>query len=150
MSAAPAAARLTSAASAVGATVLAGLAALHLSWAAGSSWPATDPAALADRMAGRADPPSSTACIVVGSGLGVAAALVSGAGGRAGPARVARAAVAAGFLARGLAGITGNTRLLVPWTPNERFVRLDRRYYGPLCLAVATSAALSAARRSST
>ena len=98
-------------------------------------------------MAGRADPPSSTACIVVGSGLGLAALLVSGAGGRARPARVARAAVAAGFLARGLAGITGNTRLLVPWTPNERFVRLDRRYYGPLCLAVATSAALSAARR---
>jgi Protein of unknown function (DUF3995) len=136
-----------SAGSAIGATVLGALGLLHVSWAAGSPWPARDLATLADVMAGRAEPPSSRACIVVATGLGTAAAVVAGVGGRGRLVRAARAAVAAGFLVRGAAGLTGNTRLLVPWTPNDHFVRLDRQWYGPLCLVIATCAALSATRR---
>jgi Protein of unknown function (DUF3995) len=135
------------AAAVIGAGALGALGLLHLSWAAGSAWPARDRGALADVMAGRREPPSASACVLVGTGLTGAAALVAGAGGRSRPARLARIALATGFLARGVAGVTGNTRLMVPWTPNERFVRLDRRYYGPLCLGIATCAALSARRR---
>jgi hypothetical protein len=125
----------------LGATVLAGLSALHLAWAAGSSWPAGDRHELAEVMAGRDEVPSSAACVVVGVGLGCAAALVAGAGRDAPAARLARVGLAAGFLGRGVAGLTGNTRRLVPWVPQDRFVQLDRRYYGPLCCAIALSAA---------
>jgi Protein of unknown function (DUF3995) len=129
-----------------GATVLAGLSALHLAWAAGSAWPAGDRHELARVMAGRDEVPSTAACMVVGVGLGCAAALVAGAGRDAPAARLARAGLAAGFLARGVAGLTGTTHRLVPWTPQGRFVQLDRRYYGPLCCAIALSAARAAGR----
>jgi hypothetical protein len=75
--------------------------------------------------------------------VGGAAGVVGGGGGDRPVARLARAGIAAGFLVRGVAGVTGNTRLLVGWTPAPRFVRLDRRYYGPLCLAIAATAARS-------
>jgi Protein of unknown function (DUF3995) len=126
-----------------GATVLAGLSALHLAWAAGSAWPARSRSELSAVMAGRSEVPSPVACVVVATGLAGAAGLVGGVGGDRPVARLARAALAAGFLVRGVAGLSGNTRLLVPWTPAPRFVRLDRRYYGPLCLAIAASAARS-------
>jgi hypothetical protein len=126
-----------------GATMLAGLSALHLTWATGSSFPASDGRRLAELVAGTADVPSAHACVVMGVGLGAASALVAGVGGDRRVARCGRRAVAAGFLARGLAGLTGNTHRLVPWTPAATFVRLDRRYYGPLCLAVAAAAVSS-------
>jgi hypothetical protein len=126
-----------------GATVLAGLSALHLSWATGSVWPARSRSELSAVMAGRSEVPSPMACLVVATGLAGAAALVGGVGADRPVARLARAGIAAGFLVRGVAGLTGNTRLLVQWTPAPRFVRLDRRYYGPLCLAIAATAARS-------
>ena len=66
--------------------------------------------------------------------LAAAAALVAGAGGSHPLARVGRAGVAATLLGRGLAGLTGNTHRLVGWRTSPEFERLDRRYYGPLCL----------------
>jgi hypothetical protein len=132
---------------AAGAGALAALSALHLAWAAGSTWPMADGRALADVAAGSAEMPGRADCVVVGSGLAVAATLVAGVGGARRPVRLARAAIAAGFLVRGLAGLTGQTRRLVSWTPGAHFQRLDRRYYGPLCLLLSAAAASSARRR---
>jgi hypothetical protein len=126
-----------------GAAVLAGLSALHLAWAAGSAWPARSRSELSAVMAGRSEVPGPVACVVVATGLAGAAGLVGGVGGDRPLARLARAGIAAGFVVRGVAGVTGNTRLLVSWTPASRFVRLDRRYYGPLCLAIAATAVRS-------
>lgn len=133
----------------LGAATLGALSALHLAWATGSPFPARDRAQLATVMAGTDELPSARACVVVAGGLAAAAGLVAGAGGGGGPARWARRCVALGFLGRGAAGITGRTHLLVPWTPVPEFVRLDRRYYGPLCLAIAATAALPDRRRRS-
>ncbi len=133
-----------------GACVLAGLSLLHLSWAVGSSWPAPDRHELAEVVAGRPELPGAAACVVVGGGLAVASLLVAGAGGDRPAARLARTAVAAGFLGRGVAGLTGTTGRLVRWSPSARFARLDRRYYGPLCVAIGLAAAQAASSRKST
>ncbi len=45
---------------------------------------------------------------------------------------------------RGVLGMARRTAMVVPWTPSDRFVRLDQHYYGPLCLALAAGAAISA------
>lgn len=121
---------------AVGAALLGCAAAIHVLWGTGSAWPARDRQDLADLVTGTEEFPGAAACITVAGLLAGAAALVaSGAGGRPGVA--ARVAIAAGLAVRGVAGTVGATRVLVPWTPSDRFVRQDRRYYGPLCLLIA-------------
>jgi hypothetical protein len=94
-------------------------------------------------MAGTDQVPPARACLEVAGVLAAAAAIVGGAGGRRPAAQVARIAVAGGFLVRGTAGLCGATGRLVPWQPTPRFARLDRRYYGPLCLVIAASALAS-------
>jgi hypothetical protein len=128
-----------------GAVVLGSLAALHLAWAAGATWPAGDRARLADSVAGLPRMPGRLACWIVAVGLGAAAAAVSGIGGRRHLVQFARVCIAAAFLVRGAAGVAGRTRWLIRWTPSARFVVLDRRYYGPLCLLIGASAAVSVA-----
>lgn len=82
--------------------------------------------------------PPAVACFAV-AGVLATAGLVVGAGGQRWPARLARVGVAAGLLIRGVTGVTGRTRLLVPWTPSPSFQDLDRWCYGPLCLALGAS-----------
>ena len=48
---------------------LAGLAGLHVAWAAGSSWPLPDKAALSDAVIGHDTFPSAAACLVVAGAL---------------------------------------------------------------------------------
>lgn len=133
-------------------SALAALAALHALWGLGAAWPAADRERLAELVAGTEQVPAPAACFVVAGGLATAAALVAGAGGQPGRrwaplARLARAGVAAGLLARGIAGVTGHTRLLVPWTPSAPFQALDRRRYGPFCLVLGAAVATSAGPR---
>jgi hypothetical protein len=124
------------AASLTAAGLLAGAAALHVAWGTGSSWPAATRRELADMVAGTDVFPDRSACFTVAAALSVAAGVVAvGADGPVG--RAARACIAGGLAVRGVAGLTGSTRLLVPWTPSPRFVGLDRRVHGPLCLAIA-------------
>jgi hypothetical protein len=127
----------------VGALTLAALSALHLTWATGSTWPMGSEAELADNVSGVQQMPSSQACLVMGGGLGLAAAAVAGAGGSNRLLRFVRAGIAVGFLTRGVAGVTGNTVRLVRWKPSAHFVEMDRRYYGPLCLLIGVAAAES-------
>jgi hypothetical protein len=128
--------RRAGAASRTGAGLLAAAAALHVVWGTGSSWPAATRRGLADAVAGTEVFPDRAACFTVAAALAGAAGTV--AVGPDGPAgRAARACVAGGLAVRGVAGLTGSTRLLVPWTPSPRFVALDRRLHGPLCLVIA-------------
>jgi len=125
------------------ATGLGTIAAVHLAWAAGSSWPLADRSELADAVVGRAGggvPPPS-ACVAVAGALTIASALI---GGR--PAvdpRLRRAgarATVAVLGVRGSLGLLGRTDILSPGSASPRFRRLDRRIYSPLCLALAALA----------
>lgn len=123
---------------------LAGLAILHAAWGLGSSFPCRDRESLGDTIAGTPVVPGPVECGAVAGLLSMAALLVvDGAPVAASVRRIGVVGVAATLGGRGIVGLAGRTDLLVPWTPSERFNRLDRRYYGPLCAALAVGAASS-------
>lgn len=122
--------------------VLLAIAAVHLAWAAGSTFPATSEGDLARMVTGfaRRDhmPPRAASALVAGA-LGVVAYVALALGSVCGwpfwtwslPA--AGMVVAFFFFARGVAAYVPAWRALVPQEP---FASLDRRYYGPLCLVI--------------
>lgn len=128
--------------------VLSGLAALHVAWGLGSTWPCADADALAETVVGGSTVPPPVACFAVAGALGTAAALVSGV-----PTRFPRlltlgqAGVASVLGARLVLGFLGRANLVSPDAPSPQFQRLDRRLYSPLCLALAAGAARSLTRR---
>jgi Protein of unknown function (DUF3995) len=134
------------------ATGLAAVGALHAVWATGSPWPLPDKRQLTDAVSGRAgyDPASPAACLAMAGLLGTAASLVGGRPRRWPRAsRIGSAGVVAVLTVRDLFGLAGRTDLISPGSESERFRRLDRRIYSPLCLtlgALALPAVLSRAR----
>lgn len=123
------------------ATALAGISALHIGWGRGSSFPSSDRETLADTVAGTTVVPGPSECFAVAGSLLSAAALIMDVvplNRRVRGMGVAGAALVLGT--RGVLGVTGRTGTIVPWTPSERFTELDRRYYGPLCLALSAGA----------
>ncbi|GHH73954.1 hypothetical protein GCM10018781_39670 [Kitasatospora indigofera] len=129
---------------------LAATGALHAVWAA-TPWPLRTREDFADAVVGVGVEglPSPSACLAVAGALGAAAYLVGARAGAlpaAGP-RWARKAgsgtVAAVLLARGAGGLLLFAGGRIERT--ERFRRLDRRYYSPLCLALGAGAGLVAA-----
>ena len=139
------------AATAVAAAAMAVLGAIHVAWGAGSSFPARDRATLAETASGRpGQPPGPVACLAVAGLLFSAAALTAGFPRR--PSwlrRIGAATVTATFLFRGLLGVSGRTQALFPDADSDRFRDLDRRYYGPLCLAIAALSAPASRRAGS-
>src|SRR4051794_5079738 len=131
----------------VGAATLLAIAGLHALWASGSSWPAADRHELAEVMAGRAggSVPSPAACIAVATLLATASALVAGRP-RGLPRLQSTGAIGVSVVlaVRGACGMAGRTDLVSPGSTSPRFRRLDRRYYSPLCLLLAATAASSA------
>ena len=121
---------------------LLGIAALHVIWATGSSWPMRDGRVLTDTVVGRPDePPSAPACLAVATLLTTAAALVEGhPRGRPQLARAGAAGVVTVLGARGGLGLAGRTDVVSPGSVSERFRRMDRRIYSPLCLTLAALA----------
>jgi hypothetical protein len=114
------------------------IAALHVAWARGSPFPFPDRDTLADSVVGADVVPSARASVAVASLLTAATALVAGV--PIAPRRLRRAGiatVAAVLTVRGVAGLSGRTDLLSPGSTSERFRRLDRTCYSPLCLALA-------------
>lgn len=116
--------------------------ALHLAWAAGSTFPGASEGDLARMVAGFANRdrmPPRPASALVAVALGVAAYVALALGSVCGwpfwtwslPA--AGIIVAFVFLARGVAAYVPAWRALVPQQP---FASLDRCYYGPLCLVI--------------
>jgi hypothetical protein len=125
--------------------VLFALAGLHAAWGAGSAWPFPSRRELADAVIGTAEVPAPAACFAVSGALAAAGALVAGWPRSRPVLRQAGVAGAAAVLAgRGVLGLAGQTQLVSPSSLSERFSRLDRRVYSPLCLALASAAALSA------
>ena len=124
--------------------VLTGIAALHVGWGAGSSFPYSDPGSLADSVAGRRDVPARGDCFAVAGLLACAAGIVADVvpiGTKMRRAGLLGVALVLG--GRGSVGVAGRTGWIVPWTPSMRFVELDRRYYGPMCLLLAAGTLLS-------
>jgi len=140
---------------AVVAGALGAIGVLHAAWMR-TPWPLSSPAEVADAVVGVGvdQLPTPAMCAEVAVALGAASYLVGARSGvlpAAGPRRlraVGTGAVAGVLLARGVGGLLlfgpkGSGRRI---TRTERFARLDRRYYSPLCLALGAGAAVVAAR----
>jgi hypothetical protein len=133
------------AAAAAASTGLLAIAGLHAAWGAGSAWPFPDRAALADAVIGAAEVPPPGACFAVSGALAAAGVLTAGWPARyPGLRRAGTCAVAAVLAGRAVLGLAGQTRLVSPVSVSQRFTRLDRRVYSPLCLTLAAMSALSA------
>jgi len=118
---------------------------LHVAWGRGSTFPYSTRARLHDAVVGRDAAPSPTACYVVAAALFGAAGVVGRAAtGREGLFRAGSGAVALVLGVRGGFGLAGRTDRLVPGSTSERFRRLDRRVFAPLCLALGGGAACAA------
>ncbi|GAA0701235.1 hypothetical protein GCM10010193_65070 [Kitasatospora atroaurantiaca] len=139
---------------AVVAGALGAIGVLHAAWMR-TQWPLSSPAEFADAVVGVGVDrlPTPAMCAEVAVALGAASYLVGARAGvlpAAGPRRlraVGTGAVAGVLLARGVGGLLlfgpeGSGRRI---TRTERFARLDRRYYSPLCLALGAGAAVVAA-----
>lgn len=120
--------------------VLTGIAALHVYWGLRGRWPAMDEATLAGMVIGRTQGghmPPPIACFAVAGAILAGVALVAAVSFVAMPdpwARLARlgyGVFTAVFVARGAAGYVP---ALWRRSAGTAFVRLNTRYYSPLCL----------------
>ncbi len=119
------------------ASVLAALSALHLAWGFGSSFPFRSRAELADAVVGTSAVPPASACLAVAGALAAGAALIANLVPIAPTLRRSAIRGVASVLGlRGALGLMGKTEVLAPGSNSERFVRLDRRIYAPLCLVL--------------
>ena len=125
-------------------SMLATIAALHVGWGCGASFPFHDRRQLADSVTGSSTAPGPRDCLAV-AGLLVGAASLVGDVLPLGPTarRGGVLGVALVLAARGTVGVAGRTGSIVPWTPSAHFNDLDKRYHGPLCLLLAGGALLS-------
>lgn len=117
---------------------LVGLAALHVAWDRGSSFPLADRDDLAEAVIGTSSIPGPLPCFGVAAGLLVAASAVQNR--PRWPSKLRRLAMTgiAGVLGgRGVLGLAGMTSVVSPDSDGARFRRLDRRFYAPLCLGLA-------------
>ncbi|MEU9041230.1 MULTISPECIES: DUF3995 domain-containing protein [unclassified Kitasatospora] len=131
---------------------LAATGALHAVWAV-TPWPLKTPEEFADTVVGAGEGvPPAAACVAVAGLLGAAAYLVGAEAGvlpEAGSRRLRRAGVrtvAGVMLARGIGGVALFGTVI---ERSERFTRLNRRYYSPLCVALGAGAAAVGWRGSS-
>lgn len=121
--------------------------AMHLGWAAGSSWPASSEEELAAAVVGSAEMPPAQASFTVGVGLLLAAAAATGALGQGRVARAVPFITGAGLLTRSAVGGVAAARALRLPPPGPTFRRLDARAYRPLCAVLGVMALLTGARR---
>jgi Protein of unknown function (DUF3995) len=137
---------VTRIAAVVTAGVLAALSALHLAWGLGASIPFRGRDELADALVGTTDGPPPIACFAVAGALATGAALAANVAPVApGVRRPALGVMAWVFGLRGTLGLMGRTELVAPGSNSERFRRLDRLVYAPLCLTMSLGA-LAASR----
>ncbi|MBI5089070.1 MAG: DUF3995 domain-containing protein [Actinobacteria bacterium] len=128
------------------ATTLLAVAALHVAWGRGSTFPFASADELAERVVGSRRVPSPLACNVIAGLLGSGAILVT-VRPRWAIHRTALRAMAAVLATRAAFGFAGRTDLLVPGSDSAAFRRRDRSTYAPLCAALAAGT-LTATRRS--
>lgn len=125
--------------------ILAALSALHVAWAIGSAFPFRSRHELANAVVGTEEVPSPMACVAVAGALATGAALTADALPIAPTTRRSALRTMAVILGvRGALGLFGKTEALSPGSNSPRFIRLDRRFYSPLCLLLScASVALS-------
>lgn len=123
--------------------LLLGIAAVHVMWAFGSSWPASDEKTLARTVVGNKDiqsMPPRLASLMVAIILAAAAHVVLASASLMPQILLPRmydillVAMILVFVARGFAAYVPQWRAMVPEQP---FARLDQTVYGPLCLLIA-------------
>ena len=128
-----------------GAAGLAGLAALHVAWGRGSSFPFATKERFNDAVVGADVTPPALGTYAVAAALsGAAGLLATATTGHGRVARTGSGAVAIGLGVRAAFGLAGRTDVLVPGSDSETFRRLDRRFFAPPCLALGASAAWAA------
>ena len=126
------------------ATTLLAIAGLHAMWGSGSTFPFSDRHQLNDTVIGRGATPSPSACYGVAGLLAASSALVAGL--PASDNRLRRAGVCAVTVVlgtRAALGFAGKTELVSPGSVSPRFLRMDKRVFSPLCLALAIGSASS-------
>ena len=111
---------------------------LHVAWGLGSPFPFRERDELADAVIGSVSVPSTTSCLGVAALLAIASGTVT----KAIPMppslrRPALTILTLVFALRSALGFSAKTSLLSPASVSPRFQRLDRRYFAPLCLALA-------------
>lgn len=122
------------------AATLFALAGIHLYWGLGGRWPGHDEASMVEHVVGRTRgmrAPGLLASAAVALALAAGAALVLATMKPTpwdGGLQAARWALFAVFVGRGLATYVPPVFRYAEGTP---FARLNRRAYGPLCLAIA-------------
>jgi hypothetical protein len=118
---------------------LAAASALHLAWAAGSTFPVSSSRELAELVVGTEEMPGPVACAAAAGALAISATSVA----MRGPwARRIASITAAALLLRGAGGLAVGALHLGRAT--EQFRTWDRRLYSPLCIALGGGAALAA------
>jgi Protein of unknown function (DUF3995) len=126
------------------AVTLIGIGALHAMWGRGSTFPFADRDQMNDAVIGRDASQSPAACYAVAGLLTTAGALVAGLPSRRSRLRrLGVGTVAATLGARAALGFAGKTELVSPGSVSAKFREMDKRYYSPLCLALAIGAARS-------
>lgn len=117
------------------------LAGIHLYWAFGGLWPGHDEASLVEQVVGRTRgmrAPSRVSGVAVALALATGGLLVAATLAPPTPwdrlAWVGRWGLLSVFLGRGLATYVSSVFRYADGTP---FASLNRRAYGPLCLAIA-------------
>lgn len=117
------------------------LAAVHLYWGFGGRWPGHDEASMVEHVVGRTrgmKAPSLAASVAVALALAVGGGLVLASGLPSSPLapwlKIGRWGLFVVFAGRGLATYVPPVFRYAEGTP---FWRLNRRAYGPLCLAIA-------------
>jgi hypothetical protein len=122
------------------AAALLALAGVHLYWAFGGRWPGHDEASMVEHVVGRTAgmrAPGPVASVAVAAALAFGGLLVLATLSPSPPfapwLKAARWALFTVFLLRGLATYVPPVFRYAEGTP---FARLNRRAYGPLCLAI--------------
>jgi hypothetical protein len=128
-------------------TALFGVGALHAVWGSGSTFPFADRNRLNDTVVGRDATPSPAMCFAVAGLLTAAGALVAGLPSPRSRVRLAGVCTVAGVLGtRAVLGFAGRTEMVSPGSSSATFRRMDKRFYSPLCAALALGAASSLRR----
>jgi len=126
---------------------MAALVALHVAWGLGSAFPFRTRRELADSVVGSSLVPPPMACFAVAGALATGTVLVANVIPIPQPMRrISLVGMAAVFGFRGALGFTGKTALVLPGSDSERFVRLDRRIYAPICLGLSIGSVVSMRR----
>lgn len=119
----------------LGAGGLIAVAAVHVNWARGSVWPASDAQRLAQAVIGRNRMPGAVPCLSVSALLMLGASFVSGFPQHL--PKLQRAGALGVVVTLALRGVIGASGRMPHDRASQTFAYWNRRLYSPLCIALA-------------